>query len=219
MMNELWERRRLQRVRLPQPLNAVVDGQRTIVVDISLHGLKVVHPDPIRNKECVVRTEWDANPLELRCTVSRTHQHRSAAYAGRMLYHTGMCIQAAETQSRSALRGLIAHHVERALDEQKANARGIPPPLAAQSMATGGVPSAYIRHEYALGRWREVMTPNAAQPDNGFTIAAHTPPHEVDMLRSAYERATTPADHVVIRKLAAMSVNTAEVIQARRYMP
>jgi hypothetical protein len=218
-MVESLERRRLQRVRLPQPIHATVDGQRAMVVDVSLQGLRLVHPDPIAGKTCVVRTEWDGHTLAFQCTVVRTLQHRSAAFGGRMLHHSGLSITGAESESRIALRHLIAHHVERALDEQKANARGVPPKLAAQSMATGGVPAAYVRHEYALGRWREVMTPNAAQPDNGFTIAAHTAPYEVDMLRTAYERAKTPADHVVIRKLAAMSVSGAEIVQARRYMP
>lgn len=217
-MVESLERRRLQRVRLPQPLNATVDGQRAMVVDISLHGLRLVHPDPIRAKTCVVKTEWDGHVLAFQCTVVRTLQHRSAAFGGRMVHHSGLSITCAETESKAALRRLIEHHVERALDEQKANARGVPP-LAAQSIPTAGVPQAYVRHEYALGRWREVMTPNATQPDNGFTIAAHTARYEVDMLRTAYECAKTPADHVVIRKLAAMSVSGTEIVQARRYMP
>lgn len=218
-MVESLERRRLQRVLLPQPLNATVDGQRALVADISLHGLRVVHPDPIRPGTCVVKAEWDGHVLTFHCTLVRTLQHRSAAFGGRMLHHSGLSITAAGRESKAVLRSLIEHHVERALDEQKANARALPPPLAAQSIATGGVPAAYVRHEYALGRWREVMTPNATQPDNGFTIAAHTASYEVEMLRSAYERATTPADHVVIRKLAAMSVSGAEIVQARRYMP
>lgn len=216
---ESLERRRLQRVRLPQPLNATVDGERAIVVDISLHGLRVVHPDPIRGRTCVVKAEWDGHLLAFQCTLVRTLQHRTAGFGGRMLHHSGLSITDAGRESKASLRRLIEHHVERALDEQKANARALPPPLAAQSITTGGIPSAYVRHEYALGRWREVMTPNAAQPDNGFTIAANTASYEVDMLRSAYERATTPADHVVIRKLAAMSVSGTEVVQARRYMP
>ena len=74
-MVESLERRRLQRVRLPQPLNATVDGQRAVVVDISLHGLRIVHPDPILVKKCVVRTEWDGQALEMPCTVVRTLRH------------------------------------------------------------------------------------------------------------------------------------------------
>lgn len=217
-MVESLERRRLQRVRLPQPLDATVDGQRALVVDVSLHGLRLVHPDPIPVKTCVVKAEWDGDLLTFQCTVVRTLQHRSNGFGGRMVHHSGLSITGAETESKITLRRMIEHHVERALDEQKANARGVPP-LAAQSIPTGGVPTAYVRHEYTLGRWREVMTPNSAQPDNGFTIAAHTAPYEVDMLRGAYERAKTPADHVVIRKLAAMSVSGAEIVQARRYMP
>lgn len=214
------ERRRVQRVRLPQPLRATVDGVRAFIVDVSLRGLRVMHQDEIGGvqSKCVVRSEWDGRPMELHCSVVRTALHRSADSSGsRATYHSGLVITRAVGVSSVTLRRLIEHHVERALDEQKANARGIPP-IAAQSMQTGTA-SAFVRHEYKLGRWREVTTHSPEQPDHGFTIAAHTTPAEVEMLRKAYERAKTAGDLAVIRRLAEMSVNGAEIIQARRYTP
>lgn len=217
---ENTERRRVQRVRLPQPLRATIDGTRVFLVDVSLRGLRVMHQDEIGrvSSACIVRSEWDGRPLELHCSIVRTALHRSADNTGtRATYHSGLIITRAVGVSSVTLRRLIEHHVERALDEQKANARGIPP-LAAQSVQTG-VASAYVRHEYRLGRWREVTTHSPEQPDHGFTIAAHTTPSEVEMLRKAYERAKTANDLAVIRRLAEMSVSTAEVVQARRYTP
>ena len=214
------ERRRVQRVRLPQPLRATIDGTRAFIVDVSLRGLRVMHQDEIGlvDSKCVVRAEWDGRPLELHCSVVRTALHRSADSTGsRATYHSGLVITRAVGVSSVTLRRLIEHHVERALDEQKANARGIPP-LAAQSIQTGTA-TAFVRHEYRLGRWREVTTHDPEQPDHGFTIAAHTVPSEVEMLRRAYERAKTASDLAVIRRLAEMSVNAAEVVQARRYTP
>jgi hypothetical protein len=215
------ERRRVQRVGLPQPLKATVDGVRAFIVDISLRGIRVMHQDEIGGvqSKCIVRAEWDGRPMELHCSIVRTALHRSAdGRNSRATYHSGLVITRAVGVSSVTLRRLIQHHVERALDEQKANARGVPPPIAAQSMQTGNA-SAFVRHEYKLGRWREVTTHSSEQPDHGFTIAAHTTPAEVEMLRKAYERAKTAGDLAVIRRLAEMSVNGGEIIQARRYTP
>jgi hypothetical protein len=129
-----------------------------------------------------------------------------------------MDILSVSEMSSLTLRKLILHHVERALDEQKANARGIPPPLAAQSMRTGA-PVAFVRHEMTNGRWREINTATNAQPEQGFTIAAHTTRAEVEMLRRAYEAASSHSERVMIRRLAALSVSPNEVVQARRYLP
>jgi hypothetical protein len=214
------ERRRVQRVRLTQPLKATIDGTRAFIVDVSLRGLRVMHQDEIGTvaSKCIVRSDWDGRPLELHCSIVRTALHRSSSEGGgRATYHSGLTITRAVGVSSVTLRRLIEHHVERALDEQKANARGIPP-LAAQSIQTG-VASAFVRHEYRLGRWREITTHSSEQPDHGFTIAAQTTPSEVEMLRKAYERAKTANDLAVIRRLAEMSVNSAEVVQARRYTP
>ena len=214
------ERRRVQRVRLPQPLRATIDGTRAFIVDVSLRGLRVMHQDEIGRVDstCIVRAEWDGRPMELHCSIVRTALHRSADKSGsRATFHSGLTITRAVGVSSVTLRRLIEHHVELALDEQKANARGIPP-IAAQSMQSGGA-SAFVRHEYRAGRWREITTHDPEQPDHGFTLAAHTTPSEVEMLRRAYERAKTASDLAVIRRLAEMSVNNAEVVPVRRYTP
>ena len=217
-MNRSPERRRIHRVRLTQPLAATVDGKRAFVYDISLRGVRVLHQENLGRvgTECVLRTEWDAFPIELTCSIVRTVPQKGSA-GSRTTFHSGLTITRAAGVSSIALRRLVQHHVERALDEQKANARGIPPPLAAQSMSTG-VASAFVRHEYLGGRWREIMTADSNQPEHGFTIAAQTPEAEVQMLRDAYERAT-PADAAIIKRLAALSVSSGEVVQARRYTP
>lgn len=220
MMTEAGERRRVQRVRLPQMLAATVNGTRAFIIDLSLRGLRVLHQDDIGrvSTECIVRSQWEGMRIELHCTIVRTALHKPADRNARTLYHSGLSIARAADVSAITLRRLVEHHVERALDEQKANARGVPPPLAAQSMETGA-PTAFVRHEYALGRWREVMTTTPTQPENGFTIGAQTAPAEVEMLRRAYEAATSAGDLAIIRRMAAMSVSSGEVVQARRYMP
>jgi len=214
------ERRSVQRVRPQQQLRATVDAARAFIVDLSLTGLRVLHHENIGRvaEPCVVRCEWDGRQIELHCEIVRTTVYRAAENANaRTLYHSGLTIRRAVGASALTLRRLIEHHVERALDEQKANARGIPP-LAAQSVQTGA-PAAYVRHEYRLGTWREIMTPSPAQPEHGFTISATHTPAEVEMLRRAYERGVANNDLEVFRRLAALSVNSGEIVQARRYTP
>lgn len=214
------ERRRVQRISLAQPLRAMVDATKAFIVDLSLSGVRVLHQDDLGpvSRACMLRTQWEGMPFELHCSIVRTTLHRAADASGRALYHSGLTIDDAPSVSAIGLRRLIEHHVERALDEQKANARGVPPPLAAQSMRTGA-PSAFVRHELDLGRWREVVTATAAQPEHGFTIAAQTARAEVEMLRRAYEMATSASERAMIRRLAALSVSSGEIVQARRYKP
>jgi hypothetical protein len=214
------DRRSVQRVRLQEPLRATVDAARAFVIDVSLTGLRILHHEDIglAGGPCVARFDWDGRQIELHCEIVRTTVFRAAESANtRTLYHSGLSIVRAVGASALTLRRLIQHYVERALDEQKANARGIPP-LAAQSAQTGA-PAAYVRHEYRHGQWREVMTPSSAQPEHGFTISAHHTPAEVEMLRRAYERGAANNDLEVFRRLAALSVSSGEIVQARRYMP
>lgn len=214
------DRRRVQRVSLPQPLRAAIGPVKIFIVDLSLHGLRILHQDDIGSvgSQAVVTTTLDGHAIELDCRIVRTALHRAAEQTKtKTQYHSGLSISRAVGNAADDLRRFIVDHVERALDEQKANARGIPA-RAAQSVRTGA-PAAFVRHEYTRGQWREVMTVTAAQPESGFTIAADHSPAEVEMLRRAYERAATNADRATIRRLAALSVSSGEVVQARRYTP
>jgi hypothetical protein len=115
-----------------------------------------------------------------------------------------------------ALRALVEAHVERALDEQKANAKGIPP-IAAQSAQKGGA-AIYARHEFVHGTWRKLVTSDPAQPESGFTVSSEEQREQVELLRSAY--VTSDANmRTVIRKLAELSIANPDGIPTRRYTP
>jgi hypothetical protein len=218
-MEPQFERRQVQRVYLTEPLRGRIGDTKMVVVDLSVRGICILHQDEIgpAGSMAVVRAEWDGHSLELRCRITRTSVHRPGDAGRRTQFVSGLMIVETYGDTSATLRRIIEHHVLRALDEQKANARGIPP-RAPNSMQTGS-PSAFVRHEFILGRWREVASATATQPDNGFTISAHTSRPDVEMLRWAYEAANTTTERAVIRRMAALSVNTGEVVQARRYMP
>lgn len=214
------ERRRVQRVQLIKPLRATLGRARVFVIDLSMRGVRIAHQEDIGRvaSACELRTEWEGTRFQLQCQLVRTALHRAADTAtGNTLYHSGLLITGMNEHAQSVVRTLIAHHVERALDEQKANARGIPPHAAHGSQPNA--PSTFVRHEYTGGRWREVRTPAPNQPDNGFTISAEHSPSEVEMLRRAYESAATNNDRAIIRRFAALSLSTGEPVPIRRYQP
>ncbi len=128
---------------------------------------------------------------------------------------SGTEVVIATDRSRAVLRALIEAHVVRALEEQKANAKGIPP-LPVQSVRSRQ-PAAFARHEFMNGLWRKITTNDVRQPIYGFTIAAEHPSNEVEMLRAAYTAADDPTRNV-IRKLAELSVTNDEP-PMRRYTP
>jgi hypothetical protein len=218
-MTFLVERRRVQRVTLIEPIRGLLDGKRVFIIDASLRSVRVAHQEHIGDvgDPCAIKAEWDGRQLDLRCQIVRTQTHRADAKSGRTLYHSGLTIERALGVSAITLRELVEWHVARALDEQKANAKGIPT-IAPQSFQTGKG-THYIRHEFLQGRWRETATMDSAQPSNGFTVSAEHTAGEVQMLRQSFESDGSLANRDLIRKLAAMSISAAEGVPTRRYLP
>jgi hypothetical protein len=215
------ERRRVQRVKLIEPLRGAVGAVRVFVIDLAIIGVRIAHQETlgISGTDVVLETEWEGRPIRLECRIERTKVHRMADKAtAKTLYHSGLTIRGADDLSLGALRDLIHVHVVRALDEQKANARGIPA-TAPQSTQTGQA-THYTRHEMIGSRWRETDTTDPSQPPNGFTVSASHTPQEVSMLRSAFENADRASGgHELIRRLAKMSIAPAEGVPSRRFMP
>ena len=215
------ERRRVQRVKLLEPLRGSVGANRVFVVDVSLRGLRIAHQDRLgpTGEEVTLHAQWDGQGIVLKCEIVRTQIHRMAETAtAKTLYHSGVVIKQALGMSATALRELVQAHVARAIDEQKANARGIPP-IAVQS-THGAQATHYKRHELIAGRWRETATTDVTQPVNGFTVSATHSPEEVSMLRSAFENgdaATGGRD--LIRRMAKLSITSMESVPTRRFMP
>jgi hypothetical protein len=131
------------------------------------------------------------------------------------VYQSGIAIADIKTDSEKALRGLVERCVERALDEQKANARGVPP-LAA-SFTKSEQTHLYARHEFVHGVWCKMTTSNSRQPISGFTVPSSESRTQVEMLRAAYEVADGSMRQV-IRRLAQLSIEDSGV-PSRRYTP
>jgi hypothetical protein len=213
------ERRRYQRVIMPRPLPGRLGQARIYVIDASLIGLRIAHQGtaPPVGSQCRVELEWEGRPVELDCEVSRNVLHKLARNAGeKSIYHAGLKIVAALGESDTVLREMIASMVARALDEQKANARGVPAE-AAQCFQTGKGTD-YIRCELMNGRWRRTETNRAEQPSNGFTISGEESREHIDLLCETFANADE-AGRNLIRMMAELSISKAEGVPTRRYMP
>ena len=213
------ERRRYQRASLVRPHPARVGVARVYILDISLNGVRIAHQGtlPPPGRECALAFEWEAHPIELRCEVTRNVLDRLAKSAAeKSVYHAGLNIVDADRQSRDELRKMIAALVARALDEQKANARGVPAE-AAQCFQTGKG-TEFLRFELINGAWRRTATTRPDQPAHGFTISAEEDRGHIEMLCNTFENTDEPGRNL-IKMMAELSISQAEGIPTRRYTP
>jgi len=164
-----------------------------------------------------IRFQWQQFTIRLRGEVIRTTIKKLAKRPGEAsVYESGIRITEAVGESHALLRDMIADFVVRSINEQLANARGIPP-LAAYSYQTGKG-DRYRRCEIVNGAWRKVETTNPEQPQNGFTISAEVDPNEVDMLCKTWEVCNAEGRRLT-QVLAQLSISKKEGIPTRRYLP
>ncbi|HEV2719954.1 MAG TPA: PilZ domain-containing protein [Thermoanaerobaculia bacterium] len=213
------ERRKYQRVVLTRPLAGRLGGARVYILDASLIGLRVAHQGtvPPAGSPCRIEFEWEGRAIELDCEVRRNALHKLAKEKNeKSIYHAGLSIVGALGDSDAALRTMIAAIVARALDEQKANARGVPAE-AAQCFQTGKG-SEYVRCELVDGTWRRSETNRSDQPMNGFTVSANESREHVQMLCDTFLNADGDGRQL-IRMMAELSISQAEGVPTRRYVP
>jgi PilZ domain len=213
-METYTRERKIGRVRLQQPVPAVADGERAYVVDASVHGVRLSHTGRFSpGTKHDVQFEWDGKPIHLVGEIRWTRADREASRDG--VYQSGLAIADIKTDSEKALRGLVEYCVERALDEQKANARGVP--ALASSFVEKDQPSLFTRHEFIHGVWRKMTTSDSRQPLYGFTVSSTESRTQIEMLRAAYEVADISMRQV-IRRLAELSIDE-NAVPSRRYTP
>lgn len=212
------ERRRYGRVRLETPLSAEFAGTRARVLEISILGLLIAHEGKIApgaTHDLVI--DWDGSTLEFTCRVVRSTLWRLAKGAGeKSIYHSGLRILEMTDAADRRLRELLAQRIIRALEEQKANARGIPP-LAAY-MYQPGKGELYRRCELIDGVWRKSETIRSQQPPNGFTVSTEVDPAHVEILCRTWEM-TTAEGRRLTQMLAELSIDRNEGVPVRRYVP
>lgn len=212
------DRRRFHRIHLDAPLPAHLRDTPVRIVDLSLSGARIVSDARFTagtDHELVF--EWNDRMARLVCSVVRCTLHTFAKAPGeKSLYQTGLRFKETIGESDRTVRELIASYVIRALEEQKANARGIPP-LGPYTYLEGKG-ERYRRCELVDGKWRRTETTRAEQPSNGFTISADIAPYYVDLLCQTYQVMDDEGKKLT-QTLAQLSISKAEGIPTRRYLP
>ena len=218
MIDRPSDRRQYGRVHLSPPLRGEIDGIFAAISEISLIGLRLMHDQRLPATQAhQIRFQWQQYTMRLRGEVIRTTIKKLAKRPGETsVYESGIRITEAVGESAALLKDLIADFVVRAINEQLANARGIPP-LAAYSYQTGKG-DRYRRCEFANGTWRKVETTDPQQPENGFTISAEIETQELEMLCRTWEACDVEGRRLT-QILAQLSISKKEGIPTRRYFP
>lgn len=213
------ERRQFGRVTPVERIRGTVGNVVIYVLDLSLSGLRIAHQEslPKVGEICGVTFVWQGRRVAMRCEVRRTIVAKAArTLLEKTLYHTGLAIVSRDDVAEATLREIIEAAVTRALDEQKANANGIPA-IAAQSFQTGRS-NELLRCELGSRGWSKTRTTDSAQPRNGFTVSSEEEPSKVEMLCRAYESGDAEG-RKLIRTFASLSISRSEGIPTRRYAP
>jgi hypothetical protein len=212
------ERRRFGRIRLDLPLRARFGDSRVRVIELSISGFLIAHEGRVAPGDTrSLHMEWEGYRLDLGCSVVRSTLYRLAKSASESsIYHSGLRIVETSREGFEHLREMIAERVIRALEEQKANARGIPPLAAYMYQPEKG--DLYRRCELIDGVWRKSETTHPDQPRNGFTVSAEVSPEHIQILCETWTR-TTAEGRRLTQMLAELSISKAEGIPTRRYVP
>lgn len=217
--DEAEERRGYGRVVPVQRIRGTVGGAVVIVLDVSLAGARVAHQEPLPpvGGMSVLKFDWEGRHFSATCEVRRTKVEKEARTSfEKSLYHSGLFLTT-DAVNEKILKDIVAASVARAMDEQKANANGIPA-IAAQSFQTGKGDD-FVRYELRGGKWTQTATREPRQPHGeGFTISASETATKVNMLCRAYESGDADGRRL-IRTFASLSISKSEGVPTRRYTP
>lgn len=213
------EKRRYQRIILARPLAARMNSIKVFIIDISIIGVRVAHQEDLPSgRTHRLAFDYEGYSITYDCEVVRTVVDKPAKDPGaKTLYHSGIRLLKPIADSAVSLRNMIADHVMRALDEQKANARGVPPMT---TIFQSGLKEkdTYTVYRFVRNEWQKTSSPMPQQPMDGFTVSAKEDPQQVAMLCSTYENSDF-AGRKMIRAMAELSISPAESVPTRRYKP
>ena len=214
------DRRRYGRIQLDDdPIPAVLDAVPVTVIEVSVVGFRIAHdsrfpPTPTVHE---MKLDWHGRSMTFRCELVRSTLFQIARASGeKSIYHTGVKIVAAEGDSELVLRDVIAARIIRALEEQKANARGVPPITGYQYKV--GKSNRYRRCEYVDGKWKKLESTRNEQPPSGFTISAEVAPGDVETLCKTYEIEDETGRRLT-QILAELSIRKEEGGTPRKFSP
>lgn len=213
------ERRQNGRVTPVQRIRGMVGNVPIYVLDLSLAGVRIAHQDPLPpvGQTATLVFEWEGRRFSGKAEVRRTKIEKPArSKYEKSLHHSGLFVTPNDAFSNAIIKDIIQSCHDRAMDEQRANAEGIPA-IAAQSFQTGKGDD-FVRCELRGTGWVKTATKDPQQPMNGFTISASEQPSKIATLCRTWEIGDAEARRL-IKTFAALSISKSEGIPTRRYEP
>jgi hypothetical protein len=198
------DRRRAQRIHLPEEPPATFDGSTVAVLELGLLGVRISSGRAFSEGhfgELVF--QWQSEDVRARCRVANTVlQNRLSEAMGELIYHLGLDITKIDAASQSSLQTLIGRRVAEALAKQRANALGEPSQWDQVIEQTRTQGSAEITgytscRLLANGQWRTATILKAVQPRDGFTVRASATDDEVEQLKKAYENGSGEEQNMI----------------------
>jgi hypothetical protein len=213
------ERRRYQRITLSRPVAGKMGPAKVFVIDLSIIGARIAHQEELpKHQTFRLSFDWQGEEIIYDCEVVRTvPDGKPVPPGGRPVFQSGLRLLRGVGGSAVALRNLIGEHVMRALDEQKANAKGIPP-LAATFQSGVKKETNFIVYRYVRNQWQKTSSANPQQPLDGFTVSQREDPMQVDLLCKTYETSDL-SGRKMIRAMAELSLSASEAVPTRKYKP
>jgi hypothetical protein len=236
--------RRVQRVRLAQPIVAKLGSVQVVLVDLSVLGARIEHHVPLHaGTYSRFAFRWDGEEVSVEARIVRSRLERfSVGTDGLTVYHSGLEFENVSRPALQLIKTMIGTFIQRALEEQKLNARGILPlhdasrmpifrlggqlasnardrQVGAAALPTSRVAreTGYVCCQFENDRWRKKRTHDPGQPTRGFTVSAEEDAKQVDLLCEAWQLSDENGRQM-IQLLAQLSIAGSEAEdQAGRY--
>jgi len=207
------DRREFQRLRLAKPILGTMDGGSALILDVGVGGAFIEHYGATEpGSKFHLSFRWHGEEVTFLCEVTRTTVIRSPAGDGRsVVSHTGVRFLEGVGEASGRLQDMMATFVGRVLAGQRANAHGSRNAESISLSDLGGAHRARSRgfatYRFDGETWTREVTASAAQPPDGFTVAAFEDEEELQTLCLAYETADEQGRNL-IRLVAELSANS-----------
>lgn len=193
------DRREYQRLALTKPLKGRFGKSSVRLLDVSATGALIESDTEIpTGSNRVLQFTWRKHKVKIRAETVRTAEDRAGLHF---------------TEESEQLLQLIAESATEVLRAQEANLEGereknvIAGDETLTTASAGLRAAGYVTWLLLETGWKRKKSLLPDQPENGFTLAAHEPEDQVELLRKTYEAGGEEARRLT-RLLAELSVAT-----------
>lgn len=176
------DRREAPRVRPVSRVSGTVARQPCVIDDISAGGARVRHIATL-NPGSRVRLQFAHGSSSVNVE-ARVRATTMVAMGDAFPYSSRLEFVYVDEQSRTAIRAATRSLEEATELRWIRNARGVVRDYSSRALEPVRFFTRMTRHEKG---WNVIGTVSPAQPANGITIPADTPPHEADLLRRSWD--------------------------------